>query len=76
MTKLTPGDWITLAFGSLGFMAAGIAFVTSTQVNSAELIRLDEKIEAVEVRSKESVADVKVMLRRMEDKLDRILTQR
>ena len=74
MDTFKVGDIIALVFGVIGMLAAGIAFITSTQVNSAELIRVNEKVDAVEARTNERVADLKLTLRRMEDKLDRLLT--
>jgi len=76
MNKFTGGNWIALVFGSAGMLAAVITFATTTRVNSAELVRVDAKVDAVERRNNARIADLKVTLRRMEDKLDRLLTQR
>lgn len=76
LSTFKVGDVIALSFGIVGMTAAAFVFMTATKVNSAELIRVNEKVEAVEARTRESVSDLKLTLRRMEDKLDRILTQR
>jgi hypothetical protein len=70
------GDVIALVFGAVGMIAAATVFVTATKVNSAELVRVNEKVDAVESRTNDRMADLRLTLRRMEDKLDRILTQR
>jgi len=75
MNKLTVRDYITIGSLVVGLIGGVFAFAHGIEVNSAELVRVNDKVDAVEERTKERIAGLTLTLRRMEDKLDRLLTK-